>query len=215
MLPDGRELRASIAGRLWARLTPRRATPALIATLNAALVLLADHEMAASTLAARVAASTRANAHGVVAAGMGALSGPLHGGDSVRCRLVLARLAHAPVADVIAEALDRYGHLPGFGQVIYPQGDPRAVVVLDMLRATGQHPGLDLVEQFIASARRRSLPAPNVDLALAALGLVSGMPPDAGEAIFTIARIVGWLAHALEEYGERPLRFRLRADYIG
>ena len=207
--------RGTIAGRLWARLTPRRATPALLATLNAALVLLADHEMAASTLAARVAASTRADAHGVVAAGMGALSGPLHGGESERCRRLLARLSEQPMTDVIDHALERYGRLPGFGQVLYPRGDPRAALLLSMLRDAGPHPAIDLCDRLAAAARRRALPPPNVDLALACLGAVAGMPPDAGEAIFTPARVVGWLAHALEEYDERPLRFRPRAEYVG
>ena len=214
-LADGAPMRGTIAGRLWARLTPRRATPALLATLNAALVLLADHEMAASTLAARVAASTRADAHGVVAAGMGALSGPLHGGESERCRRLLGRAAAAPLGDVVDAALERYGRLPGFGQVLYPRGDPRAALLLTMLREAGPHPAIDLCDRLAAAARRRALPPPNVDLALACLGVVAGMPPDAGEAIFTPARVVGWLAHALEEYDERPLRFRPRAEYVG
>jgi citrate synthase len=215
-LPDGTVLRGSLAGRLWSHLSPRRATPELVATLNATMVLLADHEMAAGTLAARVAASTRAGVHGVVAAGMGALTGPLHGGESQRCRRVLAGRGHFSAGPAVAMALEMYGRVPGFGQVLYPQGDPRAVVLLGMLReAAGDHPGMVAVEQLIAAAARRRLPPPNVDLALAALGLVADMPQDAGEAIFATARIAGWLAHALEEYGERPLRFRPRAVYIG
>ncbi|MGB8862031.1 MAG: citrate synthase [Ilumatobacteraceae bacterium] len=212
---QGAPVRGSIAGRLWVRLTPRRATPQLLNTLNAALVLLADHEMAASTLAARVAASTRANVHGVIAAGMGALSGPFHGGESERCRRLLQRAGAAPVGEVVDDALERHGRLPGFGQVLYPRGDPRAALLLSMLRAAGPHPTMDLIDRVIASARRRALPPPNVDLALASLGAVAGMPFDAGEVIFTPARVVGWLAHALEEYDERPLRFRPRAEYVG
>lgn len=179
------------------------------------MVLLADHEMAAGTLAARVAASTRAGVHGVVAAGMGALGGPMHGGESRRCRRVLEGPGRFTAGPAVAMALETYGRLPGFGQVLYPQGDPRAVVLLDMLRAAaGEHPGMVAVDQLIAAAARRRLPPPNVDLALAALGLVADMPPDAGEAVFATARIAGWLAHALEEYDERPLRFRPRAVYV-
>lgn len=215
LLPDGTAVRGTLAGRLWARLTPRRAVPELVHTLNAAMVLLTDHEMAASTLAARVAASTRAGVHGVVAAGMGALSGPLHGGESARTRRVLAQLADTPVSHVVDDALERYGRLPGFGQVLYPRGDPRAVLLLDMLRQAGAAHALQPVEQLIAAAAPRGLPPPNVDLALAALGLAAGMPEDAGEAIFTPARVVGWLAHAMEEYDERALRFRPRAVYVG
>jgi len=216
VLPDGTVMRGSLAGRLWARLSPRRATPALVATLNAAMVLLADHEIAASTLAARVAASTRAGVHGVVAAGMGALSGPLHGGESRRCRRVLAGPGHFSAAPAVALALELHGRVPGFGQVLYPRGDPRAALLLRMLHeAAPEHPAMVAVGQLVAAATARRLPPPNVDLALAALGMVAGMPEDAGEAIFTAARVAGWLAHAMEEYDERPLRFRPRAIFVG
>lgn len=219
VLPDGSTVNRSIAGRLWTRLSPQRARPDLLAMLNASLVLLADHELAASTLAARVAASTRAGVHGVVAAGVGTLSGPLHGGESERCRRLLARMHDEPVQQVVDDALARYGRLPGFGQVLYPAGDPRATALLTALRTAApsgarRNTSMADLDDLIAVARRRSLPPPNVDLALAALGAVADMPPDAGEAIFTASRIVGWLAHAMEEYRERPLRFRPRAVYI-
>ncbi len=215
ILADGTIVRSTIAGRLWARLTTRRATPGLMTAMNAALVLLADHEMAASTLAARIAASARADVHGVVAAGMGTLSGTLHGGESTRCRRILQLAFEHPVDDVIDQALDQYGRLPGFGQMLYPKGDPRATHLLGLLHDAGSSPVLDQVDQFVDATRRRNQPPPNVDLALAALGLSAGMPPDAGEAIFATARIAGWVAHALEEYREPVLRFRPRAVYIG
>lgn len=215
ILPDGSAHRGTLAGHLWTHLSPRRATPALVATLNAALVLLADHEMAASALAARVAASTRAGVHGVVAAGMGALSGPLHGGESERCRRLIARTIEEPFEQVIGDALTRYGRVPGFGQVLYPKGDPRAVLLLTMLREADMGTTMERLDRLVAAASKRHLPPPNVDLGLAALGAATAMPDDAGEAIFTCARIVGWLAHAMEEYEASPLRFRPRAVYVG
>lgn len=208
-LPD------SIAGRLWPRLTARRSSPALLRVLNATLVMLADHEMAASTLAARVAASTRGGVHDVVTAGFGALGGPLHGGESERVRGLMERVANGSVRDVVDDALGRYGRLPGFGQVLYPEGDPRAAVLLSMLRSAVEHPALGLVDALCDDAARRRLPPPNVDLALAALGAVADMPRDAGAAIFGPARVVGWVAHAVEEYAEPALRFRPRAVYVG
>jgi citrate synthase len=214
-LPDGTRLTDTIAARLWVRLSPRRATQPLLAVLNAALVLLADHEMAASALAARVAASTRAGVHDVVAAGMGALHGPLHGGESLRARQVLAEARRTSPSAAVERELELRGRLPGFGQVLYPDGDPRAVLLLQMLEAAGPHPTLELMHTVIDEAARRRLPRPNVDLALAALGLRTDMPEDAGTAIFTPARTVGWLAHAMEEYEEQPLRFRPRAVYVG
>ncbi len=215
MRPDGTAVRSSIAGRLWARLSPRRATPELLAVLNASLVLLADHEMAASTLAARVAASTRAGVHDVVTAGLGTLNGPLHGGESARVRRVLQQAGEDSVSGAISAALDHFGRLPGFGQVLYPRGDPRARLLLEMLRGAATGPALDLVERVVDEAARRKLPPPNVDLALGALGSVAQMPVDAGTALFASARIVGWLAHAMEEYDEPALRFRPRAVYVG
>jgi citrate synthase len=215
VLADGAVHRGSLAGRLWAHLSPRRATPALVSAINSAMVLMADHEMAASTLAARVAASTRAGAHGVVAAGMGALSGPMHGGESRRCRRVLAEAAGSSATSTIAALLDRFGRVPGFGQPLYPDGDPRAALLLQLLHDAGPHPVVDTADRLIEAATRRRLPPPNVDLALAVLGAVADMPDDGGEAIFTAARVAGWLAHAMEEYGERPVRFRPRAVYVG
>ncbi len=215
VLADDTPVRGTIAGRLWARLTPRRATPQLMTIMNSALVMLADHEMATSTLAARVAASSRADVHGVVAAGMGTLSGTLHGGESTRCRRIFEQARDRPLDEVIDAALERYGRLPGFGQILYPRGDPRAVHLLKLLRETGNHPALDQADRIINAARLRHLPPPNVDLAIATFGAIAAMPVDAGEAIFTTARIAGWVAHAMEEYAERPLRFRPRAVYIG
>jgi len=108
------------------------------------------------------------------------------------------------------------GRLPGFGQVLYPLGDPRAALPLEMVRdAADLHPTIEAADALIAAAARRRLPPPNVDLALAVLGMVAAMPEDGGEAIFTPARVVGWLAHAMEEYDDRPLRFRPRAVYVG
>ncbi len=215
VLADGTTVRSTIAGRLWTRLTPRRATPPMMAVMNAALVMLADHEMAASTLAARVAASARADVHGVTAAGMGTLSGTLHGGESTRCRRILQSAREHPVDEVIGQGLEQYGRLPGFGQMLYPRGDPRAARLLALLHDAGPHPVLDHVDEFVDATRRRHLPPPNVDLALAALGMTAGMPLDAGEAIFAIGRTAGWIAHALEEYREPVLRFRPRALYVG
>ena len=208
--------RSTVAGRLWTRLSPRRASPAAVQAINGALILLADHELAASTLAARVAASTRAGTHGVVAAGLGAVSGRLHGGESLRVRRLLAIADAEGAAAAVDAALERYGRLPGFGQVIYPDGDPRAPLLRALVdEAWGGAPALRVVDEVAAEARRRNAAPPNIDFALATLGRAAGMADDAAEAIFAVARIAGWLAHALEEYGERPLRFRPKATYIG
>lgn len=216
-LPGHDPLRSTVAGRLWAALAPGRARPELVALMNAALVLLVDHELAASTLAARVAASTRADPYAVVGAGLGPLSGPLHGGASRGARAMYDAAAGpggAPAA--VAEALRLHGRLPGFGHSIYRNGDPRATVLFELLRAAyGGTRAMSTVDGVLAAASRRVPVHPNVDAALGALGHLAGMPADAGEAIFAVARPIGWIAHALEEYREAPVRFRPRAKFTG
>lgn len=207
-------VRGSIAGRLWARTAPGRARPELVAALNSALVLLIDHELATSTFAARLAASTRADPYAVVTAGLGPVAGPLHGGASRVARRLLDDAHHRGAPTALAAALQRDRRLPGFGHFLYPDGDPRAVILLDQVRRAARGSRvLDTVESVLDAVRQRSAVPPNIDLALAALSFVAGMPEETGEVVFSTARIVGWLAHALEEYQEAPLRFRPRAHF--
>jgi citrate synthase len=209
---DRPPIRGSIAGRLWSRLSPGRPAPGLVAALNAALVLLADHELAPSTLAARIAASVRADPFAVVLAGLGPTAGSLHGGASTLVHQTMADAIVRTPESALAAAVERHGHLPGFGHRFYGDGDPRARLLLDMIEgATPGAPGVRAARALIEAARRHSRVEPNVDFALATLSSVARMPPTAGETIFTIARAAGWIAHAIEEYSEPPLRFRARA----
>jgi citrate synthase len=205
-----------IADRLWSRLCERRPSPALRRALSAALVLLADHELAASTLAVRVAASVRADPYAVVETGMGAMSGALHGGASLGAETLLAA-ASGPddVPRVVGELLRRGEKVPGFGHLVYRTGDPRAVLLFDLVRRAAPKSGqLAVAEAVLAEVRRKSLPEPNIDLAIATLARVAGMIRGSGEAIFAVARTAGWIAHALEAYaGPGPLR--PRAVYTG
>ncbi|MBM2616549.1 helix-turn-helix domain-containing protein [Actinoplanes sp. LDG1-06] len=202
-----------IAELLWERLTTWEAAPREHNLLDAALILLADHDIAASTLAARVAASTRAHPYAVVGAGLAALDGPLHGAASSLACPVLAEVMEQPdPVGVIAGRLRAGDPVPGFGHRLYPDGDPRAVALLDML---GDTRARDAAERLAEVMRARSGVRPNVDLALAALTLEYGMPADAGETIFAVARTAGWIAHALEEYADRPSRFRPSGEYAG
>jgi citrate synthase len=238
-VPDAEDARpeAGLAQLLWHRLSPDRSPeqsraggrgdlppprpepsvkkppPGGYDLLNAGLILLADHDIAASTLAARVAASTRAHPYAVVSAGLAALDGPLHGAAS--------GLAHAMVADAMASKdpvgtiTDRQrsgAPVPGFGHPLYPDGDPRATTLLEMI-ADG--PVRDTADRMINAMRTRAGIHPNIDFALATLTLTHAMPADAGETIFAVGRTAGWLAHALEEYADRPSRFRPTGVYAG
>jgi citrate synthase len=202
-----------LAELLWPRLTAQPISDRGLRALQAALILLADHDLAASTLAARVAASTRAHPYAVISAGLAALDGPLHGAASEQVHPLLAEaLTGADPIAVISEKLRTSGGLPGFGHPLYPSGDPRAATLFDLL---GDHPAGDAAMRLADAVRTRSGILPNIDLALATLALRYGMPPDAGEAIFAVARTAGWLAHALEEYANRPARFRPTGQYSG
>jgi citrate synthase len=205
-----------IAARLWMGLSPLDPEPELVRVVDAALVLLADHELAASTLAARVAASVRADPYAVASAGLAVVSGSLHGGASLGIEALLDEIDRPDqAASVVGTRLRRGERLRGFGHRLYPDGDPRAATLLARLRATADSsPRMEVVDSLLQAARRRGLPEPNVDLALAALAHVTGMTHGAGEAIFATARTAGWIAHALEEY-ERNAPIRPRAVYTG
>jgi citrate synthase len=205
-----------IAARLWMGLSPLDPEPELVGVVDAALVLLADHELAASTVAARVAASVRADPYAVASAGLAVVSGTLHGGASLGIEALLDEIDRPDqAASVVGARLRRGERLRGFGHRLYPDGDPRAATLLTRLRATADSsPRMEVVDSLLQAAYHRGLPEPNVDLALAALAHVTGMTHGAGEAIFATARTAGWIAHALEEY-ERNAPIRPRAVYIG
>ncbi|WP_323185556.1 citrate/2-methylcitrate synthase [Kitasatospora sp. NBC_01287] len=210
----------SLAARLWSRLAPGAPPPGAVACLDRALVLLADHELAVSTVAARVAASARADPYAVLSAGLGASDGPLHGAASASAHRMLAEvLAAGDAVPVVSEYLRTGRSIPGLGHRLYPRGDPRAVALLDAQRSLpAAGPVLAAVDAVVRAAgghRATAAEAANVDLALAAFAHVGGMAAEAGEVIFSVARTAGWLAHAMEEYREAPLRLRTRADYTG
>ena len=201
----------SIAGRLTRALSPAEPPAGLARVVQVALVLLADHELAASTLAARVAASVRADPYAVVATGLGAVGGALHGGASLAAETMLGLAAEpADAPRVVGDLLRRGQRIMGFGHFAYPAGDPRSVLLMRVLEEYAPaSPRLAVARAVLAEARRRALPEPNVDFTLAALTSVAGLVPGAGEAIFAVARAAGWIAHALEEYARRaPIRPR-------
>jgi citrate synthase len=116
---------------------------------------------------------------------------------------------------VVSELLRRGEKVPGFGHLVYRGGDPRATVLLDLVRrAAPKSRQLAVTGAVLAEVRQKSLPEPNIDFALATLARVAGMIRGAGEAMFAVARTAGWIAHALEAYADdSPLR--PRAVYIG
>ena len=208
----------SIAATLWARLTQHRPTAAKLDALDAAMALLADHGLASSTFATRVAASVRADPYSVVTTGLGAVGGLLHGAASSAVHDLLVdaeRLASAVEAVALARRRNA-GYFPGHGHAIYRVQDPRyGELMARLVDAWGDDPRLVNVYRVRDVIGERTDATPNIDLALGALTYLADMPSASGKAIFAIARTAGWLAHAMEEYGEKPLRFRTQARYEG
>jgi len=206
-----------LAHRLWARLSGQPADEASLRALDTALGLLVDHDLAASTLAVRVAASARAHAYAAVSSGLGVLEGPLHGAASgLAHRMLLDVLDQGSAAPVVADELRAGRRIPGLGHRLYPGEDPRARALFALLKEIpGAGPALAAARDIVATTARHTPLHANVDLALAVLTVSSGMLSTAGETIFAVARTAGWIAHALEEYGERPLRMRPSGHYVG
>jgi citrate synthase len=247
---------AGIAERLWVALAEGDAKPRpeQVATLNAALILLADHELAASTFAARVAASAWAGPYRVILAGLGPLGGALHGGAGLEVEALIDEVAAGAAPGAALDAGLATGPVPGFGHRVYRDRDPRADHLLERLgfdpprgrpnpppaergrpnppiapvrstagggapvRSTAgvAHPRSSTAAAgaLLEAAAERGMAAPNVDFALAALVRAHGLRDGSSATIFTVARIAGIVAHALEEY-EHRLRFRPRATYVG
>jgi citrate synthase len=172
------------------------------------LVLLADHELNASTFAARVTASTGAALAASVLAGLSALSGPLHGGMAARVETFIAEAGRAGAEAAVSARLAQGLRLPGFGHPLYPGGDPRARALIEAFSPPPVFEAVRLAGETMTGE------APNVDFALTALVMALGLPGDAAFLLFAIGRCAGWLAHALEQLQTGGL-IRPRARYSG
>ena len=185
--------------------------------LRAALVLLADHELNASTFAVRCVASTGASLPAALGAGLAALSGDRHGGGSAAARCMLTQALAAPddKADIGSFYATIAPEFAGFGHPLYRQGDPRAAYLLDRLSALShKSPQLGAILSVCATAGELLDARPNADLALAAMELAFGWPESAALSVFALARSAGWIAHANEQAASAAL-IRPRARYIG
>jgi len=202
----------TVAGAVAVALGAAERTAA-VRRLDELLVLSADHELNASSFAARVAASTGADLYACVGAALGALSGPLHGGACDRVEAFIAE-AGDPLraAAVVYERTRRGDAVPGFGMPLYPDGDPRAAFVLARIRSRAKpvRTALALAEAMQRSKRQR----PTIDFALVTAAHALDLPPGAASAIFAVGRAAGWIAHVLEQRQAGYL-MRPRAKYVG
>jgi len=191
-----------------------RLDPAGTDLVRRCLVLLADHELNASTFVARCVASTGATPYAVVSAALSALSGRRHGGASARAEALFREIAQsAEPMPVMAARLARGEDLPGVGHPLYPEGDPRALAIVEAVAAALPDAGSRIADAAMA-AMRLTGQHPNVDFALGGTVTALGLPQGSALALFLVARTVGWIAHAIEQYQTGGL-IRPRARYTG
>ena len=182
--------------------------PAAEDIIRRALVLLADHELNASTFATRVAISTGAAMSAGVLAGLATLSGPLHGGATLSVVQMVEATTRGGAQAVVREQIAHGQRCSAFGHPLYAEGDCRASALLAHFAVPTAHAELaKWVEELVGER-------PNVDFALAAMTSALALPRHAPFTLFAIARGVGWLAHALEQASDGKL-IRPRAKYVG
>jgi citrate synthase len=209
----------SAANFLW-MLTGEKPSEKKAKILDAALILHADHELNASTFAARVAASTLADIYAAVSAAMGALSGPLHGGANEDVMRMLERIGDPARAEqYVQNQLARGNKTPGFGHRVYKNQDPRGEalrpIVEELYSDPAQRPWLEMwqiVERVMREEKHHL--RPNLDFFAALVYRALEIPSDLFTPVFACSRIVGWTAHILEQYANNRL-IRPVADYIG
>ena len=187
-----------------------------IPLLRAALILCADHELNVSSFTARCVASSGSHPYAVVSAGLCALEGPKHGGATSRVESMLEATRHSrPLGAAVNARLRRGETIDGFGHPLYRDGDPRARVLLDMLKERyPRSPEYRFVTAFADAAGEATGEHPNVDFGLGALGRVLSLPSGSPLVLFAVGRSVGWIGHAIEQYATAQL-IRPRARYVG
>ena len=203
-------------------LTGTRPQPTAVRAMDVALTLHADHELNASTFAARVAAATLTDIHSAIVAGIGTLKGPLHGGANAEVMKMLIEIGQ----DAPAERIDafikgkfaRKEKISGFGHRVYRTEDPRATHLREMSKQLGREAGhlrwFEMSERIEALVRAEKKLYPNVDFYSASMYCTMGIAIDLYTPIFAVSRIAGWSAHVLEQMSNNRL-IRPRAEYTG
>ena len=203
-------------------LTGERPNPTVTRALDVALILHADHELNASTFAARVAAATLADLHSTIVAGIATLKGPLHGGANAEVMKMLLAIGE-DASDERVEAtvrgmLARKQKVPGFGHRVYRTEDPRASHLRQMSRILGEQAGncrwFEMSQRIESVMKEERQIDANVDFYSASTYHTLGIAVDLFTPLFVVSRVAGWTAHVLEQYSNNRL-IRPRADYVG
>jgi citrate synthase len=197
--------------RSWAADDPQAAT-----LINTALILCADHELNVSSFTAHCVASAGATPYQAVIGGLAALQGVKHGRSTERVDVFL-REAGEPggIRAAMASRLKRGEFIPGFGHLLYPAGDPRGKLLLDLIKKCyPASPVIGLINEAGEQAQALIGELPNIDFGLVALARALNLPPGSPIALFALGRTIGWIGHTIEQY-EQDRIIRPRARYVG
>jgi len=208
-----------IAHNLLYMLTGEEPAEVAVQAMDKALVLHADHELNASTFAARVTVATLSDIYSGVCSAIGALKGPLHGGANEAVMIMLDEIGTPDrVESYIMDKLGNKEKIMGFGHRVYRNGDPRAKHLQEMSRKLGELKGdtrlYEMSVQIEALVTGQKGLKPNVDFYSASCYTMLGIPRDLFTPLFAISRVSGWTAHILEQYDNNRL-IRPRAEYVG
>ncbi|KFZ39591.1 MULTISPECIES: citrate synthase [Thermoactinomyces] len=209
----------SFAANFLYMLTGEEPSDVSVKAFDKALVLHADHELNASTFAARVTTGTLSDIYSAVTTAVGTLKGPLHGGANERVMAMLEEIGSPDrIETVIQDKLDRKEKIMGFGHRVYKNGDPRAKHLREMSRQLSAQHGdtkwYDMSTSIEKLVTEKKGLKPNVDFYSASVYTYLGIPRDLFTPIFAMSRVTGWTAHILEQYRDNRL-IRPRAEYVG
>jgi len=193
--------------------------PLFVRAMDLALILHADHELNASTFAARVTAATLADMYSAMVSAIGALAGPLHGGANEQVMKMLQKIGEpSRVEAYVTEKLQAHQKISGFGHRVYKTEDPRATHLRQMSKELGEHIGnlrwYEISRTLEEAVMQQKHLYANVDFYSASCYFTMGIPIDMFTPVFAVSRTAGWAAHVLEQYADNRL-IRPRAEYLG
>ncbi len=211
---ESAELEDSIEETLRKHWIPK--TPHAVELLRAALILCADHELNVSSFTARCVASAGSSPYAVVVAGLTAIEGAKHGGMSEKVESMLNDLRRpADVRKALADRLRRHEPIHGFGHRLYPNGDPRAALLMEMLiKRFARSPEVVFARNVANAGEELTGEKPTLDFALVALARALKLERGAALTLFALGRSIGWIGHAIEQYAKDEM-IRPRARYVG
>jgi len=211
---ESADLEDSIEETLHKRWIPK--TPHAMELLRAALILCADHELNVSSFTARCVASAGSSPYAVVVAGLTAIEGAKHGGMSEKVESMFTDLRRTrDIRKALADRLRRHEAIHGFGHRLYPNGDPRAALLLEMLaKRFAKSPEVVFARSVAKAGEELTGEKPTIDLALVVLARVLKLDRGAALTLFALGRTIGWIGHAIEQYAKNEM-IRPRARYVG